>query len=298
MTAMQIELIALAILFSLSCSLIGVFLVLKRMAMMGDAISHTVLLGIVLGYLVTKDLSSPLLFIGAVIMGLLTVYFVELIKNTKLLSEEASIGIIFPLLFSIAVIIISKWLGNTHIDTDMVLLGELVFAPLNRVEILGVSVPESLLPSVLILLINSVVLTLFYKELTISSFDVVLATTLGFTPILLNYLLMTLVSITAVTTFNAVGVIVMIAFMVGPAITAQLLTVRLLSLIGVSCLFAIWNVISGYLLARYFDVSIAGSMALMSGVTYLLVFVFNSQKCKRLKSRYTSSCNKVFQSYQ
>ncbi|MCQ9209377.1 metal ABC transporter permease [Granulicatella seriolae] len=278
MTTMQMEVIILAVLFSLSCSLVGVFLVLKRMAMMSDAISHTVLLGIVLGYLVTKDLTSPLLFIGAVVMGLLTVYFVEVIKNTKLLSEESSIGVVFPLLFSIAVIIISKFLGNTHIDTDMVLLGELVFAPLNRVEILGLSVPESLLPSLIILLINTLVIALFYKELTISSFDIVLATTLGFSPILLNYLLMTLVSITAVTTFNAVGVIVMIAFMVGPPITAQLLTNRLLPLIAVSCLFAIWNVISGYLLARHFDISIAGSMALMTGISYLLVFAFNTQK--------------------
>ncbi len=278
MTTMQMEVIILAVLFSLSCSLVGVFLVLKRMAMMSDAISHTVLLGIVLGYLVTKDLTSPLLFIGAVVMGLLTVYFVEVIKNTKLLSEESSIGVVFPLLFSIAVIIISKFLGNTHIDTDMVLLGELVFAPLNRVEILGLSVPESLLPSLIILLINTLVIALFYKELTISSFDIVLATTLGFSPILLNYLLMTLVSITAVTTFNAVGVIVMIAFMVGPPITAQLLTNRLLPLIVVSCLFAIWNVISGYLLARHFDISIAGSMALMTGISYLLVFAFNTQK--------------------
>lgn len=278
MTTMQMEVIILAVLFSLSCSLVGVFLVLKRMAMMSDAISHTVLLGIVLGYLVTKDLTSPLLFIGAVVMGLLTVYFVEVIKNTKLLSEESSIGVVFPLLFSIAVIIISKFLGNTHIDTDMVLLGELVFAPLNRVDILGISVPESLLPSLIILLINTLVIALFYKELTISSFDIVLATTLGFSPILLNYLLMTLVSITAVTTFNAVGVIVMIAFMVGPPITAQLLTNRLLPLIVVSCLFAIWNVISGYLLARHFDISIAGSMALMTGISYLLVFAFNTQK--------------------
>lgn len=278
MTTMQMEVIILAVLFSLSCSLVGVFLVLKRMAMMSDAISHTVLLGIVLGYLVTKDLTSPLLFIGAVVMGLLTVYFVEVIKNTKLLSEESSIGVVFPLLFSIAVIIISKFLGNTHIDTDMVLLGELVFAPLNRVDILGISVPESLLPSLIILLINTLVIALFYKELTISSFDIVLATTLGFSPILLNYLLMTLVSITAVTTFNAVGVIVMIAFMVGPPITAQLLTNRLLPLIAVSCLFAIWNVISGYLLARHFDISIAGSMALMTGISYLLVFAFNTQK--------------------
>ena len=278
MTTMQMEVIILAVLFSLSCSLVGVFLVLKRMAMMSDAISHTVLLGIVLGYLVTKDLTSPLLFIGAVVMGLLTVYFVEVIKNTKLLSEESSIGVVFPLLFSIAVIIISKFLGNTHIDTDMVLLGELVFAPLNRVDILGISVPESLLPSLIILLINTLVIALFYKELTISSFDIVLATTLGFSPILLNYLLMTLVSITDVTTFNAVGVIVMIAFMVGPPITAQLLTNRLLPLIAVSCLFAIWNVISGYLLARHFDISIECSIALMTCIRYLLVFAFNTQK--------------------
>ena len=112
-----------------ACSILGTFLVLKSMAMVSDAITHTILLGIVVAFFAVHDLNSPLLIVGAGIVGVLTVYLVELLNSTRLVKEDSAIGVVFPLLFSIAVILISKYAGNVHLDVDSVLLGELAFAP-------------------------------------------------------------------------------------------------------------------------------------------------------------------------
>lgn len=123
MTAAQIEVQLIAVVIAAACALPGVFLVLRRMAMMSDAISHTILFGIVLGYFLTRDLDSPLLFVGAVLTGVLTVSLVEVLNRTGRIKEDAAIGLVFPVLFSIAVILISRYASNVHLDTDAVLLG-------------------------------------------------------------------------------------------------------------------------------------------------------------------------------
>ena len=115
-----IQLIAICV--ASSCSILGTFLVLKSMAMISDAITHTILLGIVVAFFMVHDLSSPLLIVGAGIVGVLTVYLIELLNSTRLMKEDSAIGVVFPLLFSIAVILISKYASNIHLDVDAVLL--------------------------------------------------------------------------------------------------------------------------------------------------------------------------------
>jgi manganese/zinc/iron transport system permease protein len=137
MSLAQVEIQAIAAVVAVACALPGVFLVLRRMAMMADAISHTVLLGIVLVFFLTRDLNSPLLIVGAAATGVVTVSLVELLNRTRLVKEDAAIGLIFPALFSIAIILISRFAGDVHLDTDAVLLGELAFAPFERVELAG-----------------------------------------------------------------------------------------------------------------------------------------------------------------
>lgn len=288
MSSSQIEVMLIAMVIAMASSLVGVFLVLKKMAMMSDAITHTVLLGIVLVFFVVQDLSSPWLMAGAVVMGLITVYLIEMIASTRLLSEEASIGVVFPFIFSVAIILITRYAGTIHLDTDAVLLGELAFAPLDRWVIFGWSVPSALVIGLLILLINVFFVSIFFKELKITTFDAILAATLGFSPVLMNYLLMSVVSITAVGAFNAVGSILVIAFMIGPPISAFLLTHDLKRLIGLSLLFSLVNVVVGYQIARFYDVSIAGSMALMTGITFLITFLFSPHEgyiTRRLRKR-------------
>ena len=143
MTSAQIDVLLVAIVVSAACAIPGTFLVLRRMAMMSDAISHTVLLGIVLAFFVVADLSSPILIVGAALVGLLTVVLVEAVSRTGLVREDTAIGLVFPALFSIAVILISSLAGNVHLDSDAVLLGEIAFAPFNRFTPFGVDLGPS-----------------------------------------------------------------------------------------------------------------------------------------------------------
>src|SRR5690606_35691313 len=120
----EFEILLIAIVVAMACALPGVFLVLRRMALMSDAISHSILLGIVLAFFVTGDVTSPLLILAAAATGVLTVMLVELLNHTRLVREDAAIGLTFPFLFSIGVILIARFAGNVHLDTDAVLLGE------------------------------------------------------------------------------------------------------------------------------------------------------------------------------
>jgi len=274
MTA-QIEILIIGVIVAVACTIPGVFLVLRKMAMMTDAITHTILLGIIGVFLLVHDLNSPLLIVGAALVGLLTVYLVELVTKTKLVSEDSAIGIVFPLLFSIAIILISRYAGKVHIDTDSVLLGEIAFAPFNRMKIFGVDIGAKAMYSMgVILIINLALVIIFFKELKLSVFDSKLAAVLGFSPILIEYGLMASVSVTVVGAFEAVGSILVIAFMIGPPITAYMLTDNLKLMIGLSAGIGAINAILGFFIANAYDVSIAGSMALMTGISFIIVFIF------------------------
>jgi manganese/zinc/iron transport system permease protein len=279
MTAIQVELQLIACVVASACALPGVFLVLRRMAMMSDAITHTVLLGIVLAFFVTEDLASPLLLLGAALMGVITVALVEMLLKTRLVKEDAAIGLVFPALFSLAVILISRYASGVHLDTDAVLMGELAFAPFTRFTPFGYDIgPLSLYLMGGILILNLVFIGLFYKELKLATFDAGLAASLGFAPGILHYALMTLVSITAVGAFETVGSILVVALMVAPPITAYLLTDRLSRMIGLSVLIGVGSAISGYWLAFAFDASIAGSMATAAGILFGMSFLFAPER--------------------
>lgn len=269
--AVEIQLIGAVV--ALSCAILGVFLILRRMAMMSDAISHTVLLGIVLGFFIFRDLNSPWLIISAAGMGVLTVSMVELINRTKLIKQDASIGIVFPALFSIAVILISRFARGVHLDSDAVLLGELAFAPFDRAIVLGVDLPRGLVVMGIILLIDLLFVILFFKELKIATFDAGLAAALGFSPALVHYLFMALVSVTAVGAFDAVGSILVVALMTAPAAAAYLLTDNLVRMLVISAALGIVSAIGGYWLAIPLDANIAGSMATMAGLVFLTAFL-------------------------
>ena len=269
------EIILIAILVSAACAIPGVFLVLRKMALMSDAISHAVLPGIVIGFLMTRSLSSPLLFVGAVGTGLLTVILTESLVKTGLVKEDAAIGLVFPALFSIGVILVSRYTGNVHLDIDAVLLGELVFAPLDRISFLGYDIgPRTAWVMGIILLLNIGVLALFFKEMKIATFDPGLSKSLGFSPVLLQYILMISVSITTVGAFDAVGSILVVALMIAPATTAYLLTDDLKTMIILSVIIGIVSSVLGFLVAWALDASAAGAMASMCGVAFLLAFLF------------------------
>lgn len=279
LTQAQIEIQLIAAVVAAACALPGTFLVLRRMAMMSDAISHTVLLGIVLAFFVVQEFGHPLLIMGAGAVGVLTVSLTELVNRTRLVKEDAAIGIVFPALFSIAVILISVFARNVHLDAHVVFQGDLVFAPFDRLVLFGVDVgPRSLVTMTVILLLNLAFILIFYKELKLSTFDVGLAAAFGFAPTLLHYGLMTLVSFTAVGAFDAVGSILVIALMIVPPAAAYLITDRLSRMLGLSVLIGMVGAVLGYWAARWFDTNIAGAMVTVIGIMFVLIFFTAPQR--------------------
>ncbi|MGH2118187.1 metal ABC transporter permease, partial [Aerococcus sp. L_32] len=259
---------------AVSCALLGVFLVLKNMAMVADALSHTVLLGIVLGYFIAGDLDSPILFVGAALFGVMTVYAIEYVVNKFAIQSDAATGLVFTLLFALAIILISKYARNVHLDVDVVLSGEVVFATLNTMEIFGIQVPISFARMFVMLVINLTFVAVTYQQLKVSIFDPVYAKSIGVAVGFLNLVLMTLVSITTVVAFDTVGAILVISLMVAPALSAHLLSKRLSIMLLVALLYGVINSVLGYYVAIYFNVSISGTIAFAGFVTFLLTLLF------------------------
>ncbi|NOX38625.1 MAG: metal ABC transporter permease [Calditrichaeota bacterium] len=279
MNILQLEIQLVAVVVAIACALPGTFLVLRKMAMMSDAISHSILFGIVVAFFYTHDLSSPLLVLAATATGLLTALFVELLYKSRRVGEDAAIGLVFPFLFSIGVILISRYAGNIHLDTDAVLLGEIAFTPFERLTIGGLDWgPKALYVMGGILLLNILFIGALYKELKLATFDPALAAALGFSPAWIHYLLMGLVSLTAVGAFDAVGSILVVALMIGPPAAAYLLTDRLSHMLLLSAGIGVLGSIGGYWLAHVLNASIAGSMATIIGIVFVLVYLLAPER--------------------
>jgi len=272
MILFQIYLLAVALLVACSSTLLGVFLVLRGVALMSDAISHALLPGIIIMFLLVRTFDSFSLLIGAAGAGLLTVISVEFLINVKNIKKDTAIGLIFPLFFAVGVILIHVFAHTIHIDTDMVLLGEIAFAPFNRLYIGAKDVgPYALWLLSFIMLVNSFFVWFCYKELKLTTFDPLGAKLLGFNPAFINYSIMFLTSITMVGAFDIVGSIVVVALTITPAATAYLLTDHLDHMISMSLLIAASSVITGYAWAFIVDISIAGAIATMSGLFFIIV---------------------------
>ncbi len=279
MSSAQIEIQLIAAVVAAACALPGVFLVLRKMALISDAISHSILPGIVIGFFITHDLGSPLNILLAAITGVITVVLVEFIQKTGLVKEDTAIGLVFPAMFSVGVILIALNANDVHLDIDAVLLGELAFAPFDRMLINGDDFgPKALWVVGTILLVTVLLLIVFYKELKVSTFDQGLAAALGFSPVVLHYGLMSVASVTTVGAFDAVGAILVVALMIAPAATVYLLTNDLKKLLVGAVCIGVFSAISGYWLAHLLDASIAGAITTVLGALFLLTYLFAPSK--------------------
>ncbi|MGB1018899.1 MAG: metal ABC transporter permease [Chitinophagales bacterium] len=279
MTSAQIEIQIIAALVAMACAIPGVFLVLRKMALITDAISHSILPGIVIGFFITQDLNSPWLILLASLTGVLTVFLVERIQKSGLVKEDTAIGLVFPALFSIGVLLIAKNANDIHLDIDAVLLGEIAFAPFDRIFWNGIDFgPKSLWIILSILVVNLSLLLFFFKELKLSTFDKGLSTALGFSPVVVHYGLMTMASVTTVGAFDAVGAILVVALMIAPAAAAYMLTNDLKKMLLLAVCFGALSAILGYWLAYFLDASIAGSITSVLGLVFLSVYLFAPQK--------------------
>lgn len=262
------------VLVGCASTLVGTFLVLRGNSMLSDAIGHAIIFGIVIVWLVTRETTGPVQILGAALTGVLTVFLTELIFSTRRVSYDAAIGLVFPVLFSIGVLLLNLYARDVHIDQHTVLLGEIGFVWLDTMTIGGYDVPNALVFMSLITVINLLFVTLFYKELKITTFDPGLAAALGFVPGVMFYALLFLVSATGVAAFDAVGAVLFIAFVIVPPSAAYLLTDRLWLMLVFGALIAIASSISGYFIAVALNVSIGGMMAVMTGVFFTLAVLF------------------------
>ena len=253
-----------------AAALIGPFLVLRRGAMLSDAISHSIVFGIVAVWLMTGAASGPVQIVGAALTGVLTVFLTEALASSGKVKVDAAIGLVFPALFSLGVLLLNLYASDVHIDAHTVLLGEIGFVWLDTLVVAGHDVPRALVWMSVVAVLNAAFVALFWKELKLATFDPVLAQALGFMPRALYYGLLFLTSGTAVAAFDAVGAIMFIAFVIVPPSAAYLLTDRLGAMVAIGGVLAAASTVSGYHLAVVWDVSIGGMMAVMTGVCLAL----------------------------
>ena len=271
-------------LFAISCGILGCFLVLRKMAMVGDAISHAVLPGIVISFFITGSRDSLEVIFGAALLGIFTTFLIEFFHNKARLQTDAAIGVTFTWLFALGVILISVYAGQVDLDQDCVLYGEIDFVPIDlwisgSGQNLG---PKGPYISAMILMVNLLFVRIGFKQLYLTTFDPAFAATVGISVSLWNYLLMGAVSMTTVAAFDSVGAILVVALLVVPPVTAYLLTDNFYKMVAITCVIAIIISIGGYYLARLLDgSSTAGAIVTVAGVLFGITFVYTRIRQKR-----------------
>ncbi len=278
--------VVVGVLCAVACALPGCFLVLRQMSMMGDAISHAVLPGLAIAFIVTGSRASFGMFLGAVVVGVLTAVFTQWVSSFGQVDRGASMGIVFTTLFALGLLLIVRAADHVDLDPGCVLYGAIELTPLDTLftwEVGGLllEVPRAAVVLGIVLLVNLTLIVLLFKEFRISAFDPELATTLGVNATLMHYLLMAMVAVTTVAAFEAVGSIIVIAMLIVPAATASLLTDRLSVMLVFSALFAALAAPFGHYLALivpswfgYESTTTSGMMAVVSGMLFLLVWLF------------------------
>lgn len=259
---------------NVACALVGCYLVLRRMSLMGDAIAHAVLPGIVLAFLFSGSMNVLPLFIGAALVGLLTTFLTQTLHQFGRVPTDAAMGAVFTSLFALGVVLLKRYISGVHFDVACVYEGSLTGVALDTVNFGGWEVPRQLETVLPMVALNLTMILLFWKELKISSFDAGMATSMGYSATLLHYVLMALVAMTSVAAFQAVGSILVVAMLIVPPATAQLLCDRLSRMVILACVFAVASAIGGYWLAHEWDVSPAGAMAVFAGGMYAVVVLF------------------------
>ncbi|MEZ5314944.1 MAG: metal ABC transporter permease [Chlamydiales bacterium] len=277
----EIQIVTLATVAT-SGALVGTFLVLRRMTMLANALSHTILVGIVAAYLIIRlfvcdpnpsaPLSIPILLLAAFLTGIMTTFLTEFLTRVMKLQEDASIGLIFSILFALGIVFVTIFTRNVHIGTELVMGNT---DALQKSDIRGV---------IAILVLNIACFFLLFHGFKITTFDPQLARALGFSPILFNYLLMMQTSATAIGGFRAVGVLMILAFFIMPTLTARLLTHKLSTLICLSIVIGVLASLIGVAFSRHFftmqgvGLSTGGIVVTLMGTFYLLLIIFQQTK--------------------
>lgn len=283
-------------LISISCGFLGVFLLLRKMSMTGDAISHAVLPGIVIGYFVSGSQRSLEVIIGAGLLGILSTLMIDALRKKAKVQLDASIGITFTLLFAIGIILINLFAYKVDLDQECVLYGEIAYLPIDLwITSSGLNFGPRItwLAALNFFLVTGFIYLLF-KELSLTSFDENFSASIGIPAKGVNLALMSMVSYTTVSSFESVGAILVVALLVVPPATAYLWTKSLMPLLRLTAGLGILIAILGYYLAYWIDSSIAGMMVAVAGCFFFASALLS--KSWRWASRGTSPQTKTFAS--
>lgn len=255
---------------AIACGLPGAFLVLRRMSLTGDAISHSVLPGIVIGFLVSDSLDSPWIIVGAAISGWLTVMAIGWFHRKAGVREDAATGVVFTAMFSIGVILLRQYAGKVDLDPDCVLFGNLETAIHGTATRIGpLEIPNITLTTGVVAAASILFVSAIYHRLLATSFDPVLAKLTGQKPDAAQSLLLAATAAVVVAAFQTVGAVMSVALLVLPAATALLLVKRLPSvLIGVS-LHAILAAVGGIYLASWANFNLGASVILAGAIGFV-----------------------------
>lgn len=266
--------VATAVATCMACASLGSFLVLRRMSLMGDALSHAVLPGLAIAFILSKSYTVGPLLVGAVVAGLLTTFLTQALHQYARVPGDASMGVVFTSMFALGVVLIHKGIQGVHFDT-CIYQGAIEFVTLNQTELFGWLVPRAFAATAAAFVLNAIVLTVLWKEFKLSSFDPALATTMGYSSGAMHYLLMALVAVTSVASFEAVGSILVVAMLIIPPATAHLLVDRLGPMVVLAAAIGAMSAVLGYILGVWFDTNMAGIMTVTAATLYGLAVLFS-----------------------
>lgn len=270
-----IWIISTGALIALSCAWVGNYLVIRKMSMMGDALSHAILPGLVIAYLLFGMENVFAYIVSCAAMGVVSVALIDLFKRNKLISDDIALGLSFTSLFAIGVILISLFAGKVHLDYDHVLYGEIAYVPLDVLylngEIIG---PRAFWIALAMAIVIGLFVFIAFRILNVTSFNPEFASLLGINVRLWHYILLSMVSLVVVVAFESVGAILVVSFLIIPSASAFLLSDQLRVMFTLSSVFAVAATSVGYYLAYVTNSSIAASMALCSGLIFILSFAW------------------------
>lgn len=274
--------IGTAFLLAVVCSWVGSLLLLRRMVLLGDVISHAVLPGIVVAFLWSGVRDLPLMLAGALGSALLAVATLHVLQHWFGWQSETGLAAVLSGFFAVGLLLLSLFGGSVDLDLECVLYGEIAYVPLQMVPLAGggVVLPRALLVAAAVLLVVALVGVVAYKELVVSAFDPAFAATVGLAPRLWQAVLLSMTATVTVVGFELVGVILIVALLVLPAATARLLSTRLSQMFLIAMLCGMSSAVGGYVLATVMHGAIAGWMALTAGTQYALALGW-----KRLRAR-------------
>lgn len=272
--AQALSTIAVAAVASASCAMLGCYLVLRRMSLLGDAISHAVLPGIALGFLIGGSTTSAWIFVCAAGVGLLTTFLIQMLTDQGQIAEDSSLGVVFTSLFALGVVMIAIVGPRVDLDLDCVLYGLLELVPLDTVSFLGIEIPRALISLTAVLALTVAFVAFFWKELKLVSFDPQLADAMGLRAAVVHYLLMGMVALAVVAAFNAIGSVLVLAMLVVPPVTGHLLSDRLGRMMAWAVAVAVVSAVLATAGDAYLDVGVAPLLPLMSGALFVVALFF------------------------